>query len=140
MKIIWCWLQVYIRKESFRVCVLFKRTNGNEKKVQLCWDERTLLIHKHSHTAANETLVDSLPCKRTEAGVRSGHNRKRSRDYMKGGTDSLLRMNLEEVKVFIPGGDLGGLCSKALFMTEVKVPLWETGKRYEKQCLCRISE
>lgn len=114
---------IYQKSVFQRVCIV-SEGRWKRKKIQLCWDEGTPLIHKHSRTAANETLVDSLPCRRTEAGVRSGHNRKRSRDYMKGRTDSQLRMNLEEVKVFIPGGELrGAVCSKALFMTEVKVPL-----------------
>lgn len=81
-----------MRKASFRGFALFKMTKKKKSP------ERVSLIHKRSHTAANETQVDSLPCKRTEAGVRSGHNRKHCRDYMKG-TDSRLRMNLcEEVK------------------------------------------
>lgn len=99
---------IYQKSIFQRVCIVSEGWWKRKKKFQLCWDERTPLIHKHSRTAANETLVDSLPCRRTEAGVRSGHNRKRSRDYMKGRTDSQLRMNLEEVKVFIPGGGIGG--------------------------------
>lgn len=90
------------------------------KKTQNCFAGMSELPRRiRSHTAANETLVDSLACKRTETGIRSGHNRKCSRDYMKR-TDSLLPMLFcEEAKAFIPlGGWEGVLCSKALIITK----------------------
>lgn len=105
----------YLREEHLSQGV---HCSTASKKNVLCWDDRTPLRHEHSHTAANETLVYPLPCNRTETGIRSGHNRKCSIDYMKR-TDSLVQMLLcEEVKAVIPQGGLVVFCSKALIMNE----------------------
>lgn len=60
-------------------------------------------IHKCSHVGGNaHTHMDSVPHGGTETGVRSGHNRKCSTDYIKR-IDSLLRMNFgREVEAFTP--------------------------------------
>lgn len=130
-----CFCAVSKRGAPFIDCPLFKSIQKN----LLCWDDRTSLRHKHSHTAANETLVHSLPCNRTETGIRSGHNRKCSIDYMKR-TDSLVQMLLyEEVKAFIPQGVCWSFAVMLSSWMNGPVCLLDSQEK-EKENLCSISK